>query len=93
MTKSELIEQVSASYPDISKKQVEFIVNAIFLSIKEAVKNGDKVEIRGFGSFKIREKSPKTGRNPKTGLEVQVPEKKIPYFKPGKEIKDVLVNS
>lgn len=93
MTKSELIEQVSASYPDISKKQVEFIVNAIFLSIKEAVKNGDKVEIRGFGSFKIREKSSKTGRNPKTGLEVQVPEKKIPYFKPGKEIKDVLVNS
>lgn len=93
MTKSELIEQVSASYPDISKKQVEFIVNSIFLSIKEAVKNGDKVEIRGFGSFKIREKSSKMGRNPKTGLEVQVPEKKIPYFKPGKEIKDVLVNS
>ena len=93
MTKSELIEQVLASYPDISKKQVEFIVNAIFLSIKEAVKNGDKVEIRGFGSFKIREKSSKTGRNPKTGLEVQVPEKKIPYFKPGKEIKDILINS
>ena len=93
MTKSELIEQVSASYPDMPKKQVEFIINTVFISIKEALKDGDKVEIRGFGSFKIREKTSKVGRNPKTGKKVDVPEKKVPYFKPGKEIKEVLINS
>ena len=93
MTKSELIEQISASYPDMTKKQIEFIINTVFISIKDALKNGDKVEIRGFGSFKIREKNSKVGRNPKTGTKVDVPEKKVPYFKPGKEIKEVLINS
>lgn len=93
MTKSELIEQISASYPDMTKKQIEFIVNTVFISIREALKDGDKVEIRGFGSFKIREKKSKVGRNPKTGNKVEVPEKKVPYFKPGKEIKEVLINS
>ncbi|MBQ3033765.1 MAG: integration host factor subunit beta [Deferribacterales bacterium] len=93
MTKSELIEQISASYPDMTKKQIEFIINTVFISIKDALKKGDKVEIRGFGSFKIREKNSKVGRNPKTGSKVDVPEKKVPYFKPGKEIKEVLINS
>ncbi len=93
MTKSELIEQISASYPDMTKKQIEFIINTVFISIKEALKDGDKVEIRGFGSFKVREKNSKTGRNPKTGHKVLVPEKKVPYFKPGKEIKEILINS
>ncbi|MBZ4642702.1 MAG: integration host factor subunit beta [Deferribacteres bacterium] len=92
MTKSELIEKLSLEYPEMTKKQVEFIVNGVFSSIKDTLKNGGKVEIRGFGSFKVRQKSAKTGRNPKTGEKVQVPAKKIPYFKPGKEIKEQLIN-
>lgn len=93
MTKSELIEQISLSYPDMTKKQIEFIINSVFITIKEAIKDGDKVEIRGFGSFKVREKKSKVGRNPKTGHKVEVPEKKVPHFKPGKEIKESLINS
>jgi integration host factor subunit beta len=63
----------------------------VFSSIKDALRNDDKVEIRGFGSFKIREKNSKMGRNPKTGDKVDVPSKKVPYFKPGKEIKELLI--
>ncbi|MBC7197133.1 integration host factor subunit beta [Deferribacteraceae bacterium V6Fe1] len=92
MTKSELIEKLSEEYPDMTKKQIEFIVNGVFSSIKDTLKSGGKVEIRGFGSFKVREKSAKTGRNPKTGEKVEVPAKKVPYFKPGKEIKEQLIN-
>lgn len=92
MTKSELIEKLSEEYPSMTKKQIEFIVNGVFSSIKDTLKNGGKVEIRGFGSFKVREKSAKTGRNPKTGEKVEVPAKKVPYFKPGKEIKEQLIN-
>ncbi|WP_022849973.1 integration host factor subunit beta [Limisalsivibrio acetivorans] len=91
MTKSELIEAIAAENQNLTKKQIEFIVNGVFNSIKEALKEDDKVEIRGFGSFKIREKNSKTGRNPKTGEKVQVPSKKVPYFKPGKEIKELLI--
>lgn len=91
MTKSELIEMIAANNPDLTKKQVEFIVNGVFSSIKDALSSGDKVEIRGFGSFKIRNKNSKTGRNPKTGDKVDVPPKEVPYFKPGKEIKELLI--
>ncbi len=93
MTKSELIEQIALNYPNMTKKQVEYIINSVFLSIRDALKNGEKVEIRGFGSFKIRTKNAKTGRNPKTGVTVEVPEKRVPYFKPGKEIKESLIES
>lgn len=92
MTKSELIERISAANQDLTKKQIEFIVNGVFSSIKDALGTGDKVEIRGFGSFKIRSKNSKTGRNPKTGEKVDVPPKDVPYFKPGKEIKELLIN-
>jgi integration host factor subunit beta len=92
MTKSEMIEKIAQEYPSLSKKDIEIIVNGVFSSIKETLKNGGKVEIRGFGSFKVREKSAKIGRNPKTGEKVSVPPKKVPYFKPGKEIKEQLIN-
>lgn len=92
MTKSEMIEKIAQEYPSLSKKDIEIIVNGVFSSIKETLKNGGKVEIRGFGSFKVREKSAKIGRNPKTGEKVNVPPKKVPYFKPGKEIKEQLIN-
>ena len=91
MTKSELIELLASQNQGLTKKQVEFIVNGVFSSIKDALTDGDKVEIRGFGSFKIREKNSKTGRNPKTGDKVDVPSKAVPYFKPGKEIKELLI--
>jgi len=91
MTKSQLIEIISENNPNLSKKDIEFIVNNVFSNIKEALSSGDKVEIRGFGSFKIREKKGKIGRNPKTGEQVEVPPKKVPYFKPGKEIKETLL--
>jgi integration host factor subunit beta len=93
MTKSELIELIATKNPELTKKQVEFIVNGVFSSIKDALQTGDKVEIRGFGSFKIREKNAKVGRNPKTGDKVEVPSKNVPYFKPGKEIKELLIDA
>ncbi len=91
MTKSDLIEAIASQHPNMTKKHIEFIINSVFKSIKESLQKGDKVEIRGFGSFKIREKSSKVGRNPKTGTKVNVPDKKVPYFKPGKEIKESLI--
>ncbi len=91
MTKSELIESIASQHPNMTKKNIEFIINSVFKSIKDSLQKGDKVEIRGFGSFKIREKSSKVGRNPKTGSKVNVPDKKVPYFKPGKEIKESLI--
>lgn len=91
MTKAELVDKVSKSM-DISKKHTEIIVNMVIDSIISALQNGEKVELRGFGSFKIRHRKPRTGRNPKTGDKVDIPAKNIPFFKPGKELRD-LVNS
>jgi integration host factor subunit beta len=68
-------------------------VEAIFDSIVRSLRTGDKIEIRGFGSFRTRQRQPRIGRNPKTGARVEVPAKKIPYFKPSKELKDVVNNS
>ena len=68
-------------------------MEAIFDSIVRSLRSGDKIEIRGFGSFRTRQRQPRIGRNPKTGARVEVPAKKIPYFKPSKELKDVVNNS
>ena len=91
MTKSELIEEV-ARVSNLTKKHSEVIVNTVFQSIIEAMQKDDKIELRGFGSFRIRHRRSRQGRNPKTGDRVAVPAKKIPYFKPGKELKE-LINS
>lgn len=91
MTKSELIEQISAVYPNMTKKQIEFIVNNVFYAIKEALANGEHVEIRGFGTFKVRKKEAATARNPKTGKTVKLAARTIPGFKPSKDIKNSLV--
>ena len=91
MTKAELIEDVSRVV-EMSRKDSEIIVETIFDSIVKSLKAGDKIEIRGFGSFRTRQRKPRIGRNPKTGTRVDVPAKKIPYFKPSKELKD-LVNA
>jgi len=91
MTKAELIEEVSRVV-EMTRKDSEVIVEAIFDSIVRSLRGGDKIEIRGFGSFRTRQRQPRVGRNPKTGTPVDVPSKRIPYFKPSKELKD-LVNT
>ncbi|MGH9602424.1 MAG: HU family DNA-binding protein [Terriglobales bacterium] len=91
MTKADLIEQV-AQLVEVTRKDSEVIVETIFDSVVRALRAGDKIEIRGFGSFRTRKRQGRIGRNPKTGDRVEVPAKTIPYFKPSKELKD-LVNS
>ena len=91
MTKAELIEEVSRAR-EMTRKDSEVIVEAIFDSMVRAIRGGDKIEIRGLGSFGTRRRQPHVGRNPKTGARVEVPAKRIPFFKPSKELKD-LVNA
>lgn len=87
MTKSNLIEILSEK-TQLPRKQTEMIVNLIFDSMTEAMRANDRIEIRGFGSFKVKSYEPYTGRNPKTGIKVQVKPKKLPFFKIGKELKE-----
>jgi integration host factor subunit beta len=92
MTKAELIEEVSRVV-EMSRKDSEVIVETIFDSIVRALHTGEKIEIRGFGSFRTRQRQPRIGRNPKTGTRVEVPAKRIPFFKPSKELKDLVNGS
>ncbi|HLG22686.1 MAG TPA: integration host factor subunit beta [Candidatus Manganitrophaceae bacterium] len=90
MTKAELIEKVSEHLTALTKRQTEILVNTVFDSIKEALAKGDKIEIRGFGSFRLRHRKMREGRNPKTGALVNVPAKRVPFFKAGKELKELV---
>jgi integration host factor subunit beta len=89
MTKAELVEKVAIQI-NLTKKQTEVIVNTVFQSITDSLAEGDKVELRGFGSFRIRERNARVGRNPKSGEKVEVPAKKVPFFKAGKELKELV---
>jgi len=89
MIKSDLIAEVSDSL-NITKKEASVLVNTIFDSIVNALVKGDKVEIRNFGSFRVKQRKARIGRNPRTGQSVQVPSKKVPFFKPGKELKNMI---
>ena len=89
MTKAELIEEVS-KVVEMTRKDSETIVETIFDSIVNSLHKGEKIEIRGFGSFRTRQRQPRVGRNPKTGSRVEVPSKRIPYFKPSKELRDLV---
>jgi len=89
MTKADLIEEVSGVV-EITRKDSEIIVETILGSVVKALRASDKVEIRGFGSFRTRQRKPRVGRNPKTGARVEVPSKTVPYFKPSKELKDLI---
>ena len=91
VTKADLVEQVIQA-TDLSRNDSETVVETIFESIIQALQTGDKIEIRGFGSFRTRQRRGRIGRNPKTGAKVEVPPKRIPFFKPSKELKD-FVNS
>jgi integration host factor subunit beta len=92
MTKADLIEEVSRLV-ELTRKDSEVVVETIFDSIVKSLRSGDKIEIRGFGSFRTRQRKPRVGRNPKTGERVDVPAKKIPFFKPSKELKDLVNNT
>ena len=89
MTKADLIEEV-ARITDVTRRDSEVIVETIFDSIVHSLRAGDKIEIRGFDSFRTRQRNSRVGRNPKTGDRVEVPAKKIPFFKPSKELKDLV---
>src|SRR6266853_3198809 len=89
MTKADLIEEVSR-LAELTRKDSEVIVDTIFDSVVRSLRVGDKIEIRGFGSFRTRQRNPRVGRNPKTGARVEVPSKRVPYFKPSKELKDLI---
>ena len=89
MTKADLIEEV-ARITEVTRRDSEVIVETIFDSIVHSLRAGDKIEIRGFGSFRTRQRNSRIGRNPKTGDRVDVPAKKIPFFKPSKELKDIV---
>jgi len=87
VTKADLVEQV-IRVTELPRKESEAIVETIFESIIGALQGGDRIEIRGFGSFRTRQRQGRIGRNPKTGAKVNVPPKRIPFFKPSKELKD-----
>jgi integration host factor subunit beta len=89
MTKADLVEKVTR-LGDLTRRDGEVIVETIFDSVITALQGGDKIEIRGFGSFRIRQRNPRIGRNPKTGERVEVPAKRVPYFKPSKELRDLV---
>lgn len=88
MTKSELIEEVARLAPDISKRDVEIIVNTIFDTMTDALSRKERIEIRGFGSFIAKERRAREGRNPRTGEKVFVPRKWVPFFTVGKELRE-----
>lgn len=90
MIKSELVQQVSDQFPHLFQRDVENIVNAIFDEITSALSRGDRVELRGFGAFSVRQRGARRGRNPRTGQNVDVREKQVPFFKTGKEMRERL---
>src|SRR5215470_8142050 len=89
MTKAELVEEVARA-AELTKKDSEVIVEEVFKNIIQALNRGEKIELRGFGSFRVRQRDARRGRNPKTGAPVYIPAKRVPYFKPGKELKELI---
>lgn len=92
MNKSNLIQGITAKLNNLAAKDVEVIVNTIFDSMTQSLIQGDRIEIRGFGSFEVRVRSPRQGRNPKTGESVKVGKRRVPFFKVGKELKEKVNN-
>jgi integration host factor subunit beta len=88
MTKSELIEMLAAKQPQLDHKDVELAVKELLEQMSSALAMGDRIEVRGFGSFSLHYRPPRVGRNPKTGSTVHVPDKYVPHFKPGKELRE-----
>ncbi len=93
MTKSELVEIIAAKQTQLSVKDVELAVKTIIDLMSETLSSGQRIEIRGFGSFSLHYRSPRVGRNPKTGDSVTLDAKYVPHFKPGKELRDIVNDS
>ncbi len=89
MTKADLVEDVAVA-AELTKKDAERLVEIVFESVIETLNQGEKIELRGFGSFRVRSRGSRRGRNPKTGDPVDIPAKHVPYFKPGKELKELI---
>ncbi len=90
MTKRQLIEKLSQKVEGLSAEDAKLVVESVFQAMTEALGKGDRIEIRGFGSFEIRTRKPRQGRNPKTGVQVAVSQKKVPFFKVGKELRQIV---
>jgi len=90
MIRSELVQKLCSDFPDLSQREVENVVSAVFDSITDQLAQGGRVELRGFGAFSTRQRDARTGRNPRTGEAVDVDAKRVPYFKPGKEMRERL---
>ena len=88
MTKRELVEKLAERTKNLSQKDAELVVNTIFEAMTEALASGDRIEIRGFGSFQVKQRRAREGRNPRTGEKVSVKAKKVPFFKVGKELRE-----
>ncbi|WKE63972.1 integration host factor subunit beta [Gallaecimonas kandeliae] len=88
MTKSELIESLTTKYPDLPARDLEMAVKEILEQMANTLEAGERIEIRGFGSFSLHYRAPRVGRNPKTGDSVELPAKQVPHFKPGKELRE-----
>ncbi|MBA3577168.1 MAG: integration host factor subunit beta [Sphingomonas sp.] len=90
MIRSELVQKLCQNFPDLTQREVETVVSSIFDSITDQLAQGGRVELRGFGAFSTRKRDARVGRNPRTGESVQVDAKRVPYFKPGKEMRERL---
>jgi integration host factor subunit beta len=90
MIRSELVQKLCGDFPDLTQREVEGVVGALFDSITEQLASGGRVELRGFGAFSTRQRDARVGRNPRTGASVDVNAKRVPYFKPGKEMRERL---
>jgi|TARA_Y100001934_G_scaffold167448_1_gene199036 integration host factor subunit beta len=93
VTKSELIERIVSRQPQLSAKDVELAVKTLLDHMSQTLSSGDRIEIRGFGSFSLHYRAPRVGRNPKTGETVELQGKFVPHFKPGKELRDQVNDS
>ena len=92
MTKNDLIKKLQEEMKSYSLQDVSYAVNIIFDSMIDAIKRGERIELRGFGSFVVRERKPRMGRNPKSGAQVKLEERKVPFFKTGKELRLMVDN-
>jgi integration host factor subunit beta len=90
MTRSDLVEELAARFSQLTQRDAEFAVKAILDAMNDALVRGHRIEIRGFGSFSVNHRSPRMGRNPRSGESVAIPEKRVPHFKPGKALREAV---
>lgn len=90
MTKSELVAKLAAQNPNLYLRDIEMLVDTVIEEMSDALVRGDRIELRGFGAFSVKERASRTGRNPRTGEQVEVPSKRLPAFKAGKQLRDRL---